>query len=216
MPLEQVEKVNEQTVIALWRLDESTEELASLNHLNFDEELILNEFVNENRKKQWLAYRALLKGLFNNRQLVISYDLNHKPFLANQQYHLSVSHSCHYAVVILSDKYAVGIDIEKVSDRIKKIVNKFLNETELGYAGSGNSLEELFIYWGAKESLYKLYGKKNLDFRKNIILDKVTMGPSGKFLGKIILGDKEMTFTIYFKIMHGYVMVYALDEYNNL
>src|SRR3712207_8655610 len=37
---------------------------------------------------------------------------------------------------------------------------------------SQNNLEKLCIYWCAKETLYKVHSEKQLDFRKNIKIEK--------------------------------------------
>lgn len=211
MPLEKIENISEEITLALWRLDESVVELKTLLRLNEQEKTVFSGFVNESRKKQWLAYRLLLRGLLNDYDLVIEYDSNRKPHLVHYPYHISVTHSCHYAGVIIGRKNRVGIDLEKVSPRIEKIKSRFLNEKELEYLKSDYKLEELYVYWCAKESLYKLHGRKKLDFRDNIMLEKINSNKEGSFQGRIFLNQKELNYQLHFRKFHDYILVYVAE-----
>ncbi|MBQ0741343.1 4'-phosphopantetheinyl transferase superfamily protein, partial [Aquimarina celericrescens] len=78
--------------------------------------------------------------------------------------HISITHSFEFTGVIVSDK-KVGIDIEKQREKIKLIAPKFTPIEEYKALGDGEDLiRKLTIVWGAKESLYKLYGKRGLLF----------------------------------------------------
>ncbi len=118
--LEKLVNIDEQNTLALWRLDESADELLQNFRLNEEEKPVFDAFVNEGRKKQWLSYRLLLRGLLNDDKLLISYDENRKPHLVHHPYHISITHSCHYAGVLVGKKNRVGIDLEKVTPRIEK------------------------------------------------------------------------------------------------
>ena len=214
MPVERVEKINNDNLIAIWRLNETAEELLSLYRLSEDEQLIFDKFVNEKRKKEWLAYRTMLKVMLGKPGLVIFYDEYRKPHLKNANQQISVAHSADLAAVIISNNSPVGIDIERITPRIDKIRKKFLNPDELGYLTNNYSLEELYIYWGAKEALYKMYGRKLLDFRKNMHLDKVTPSKKGNFKGRIIHDALVIEYNMKYEIFDDYVMVYVIENDN--
>jgi 4'-phosphopantetheinyl transferase EntD len=59
--------------------------------------------------------------------------------------------------VITSSTHPVGIDIERLKDRIYRIKDRFLTIEEHKSLGETNRLEKLYVIWGAKESLYKIY-----------------------------------------------------------
>lgn len=215
MPLYLNQQIKPEVFIALWNIQEHSSELLKLFKMNSREKVIYDRFLNEPRKKQWLAYRALLAELLNTSKIEIQYDSQGKPSLAGSKQHLSVTHSGDFAAVILSPSFNVGIDIEKVASRIIKVKDKFLNERELKYINNQTPLEALYVYWGAKESLYKLYGKKNLDFRENILLEKVKIEKSGNFKGHITKSDKTYTFELRYRLINDYVLVFAMDTLKN-
>jgi len=43
---------------------------------------------------------------------------------------------------------------------------------------AGDDLSKMCIYWCAKESLYKWYGKKNLSFKDNIFIEPFENKPT--------------------------------------
>ncbi len=72
-------------------------------------------------------------------------------------------------------------------------------------------VEFLHIYWGAKECLYKAYGRRSLDFKKHISIDAFNL-EEGCTTGKVIKNDFKLAFDIFFKIKEGYFLVYALEK----
>lgn len=211
MPLEKIENISDENTLAIWRLDESVDQLKALLKLNDQEKTVFSSFVNETRRKQWLAYRLLLRGLLNDHNLLIEYDSNRKPHLVHHPHHISVTHSCHYAAVIIGRENRVGIDLEKVTPRIEKIKDRFLNEKELNHIKGGYELEELYVYWCAKEALYKLHGRKKLDFRSNIMINKINPGQEGSFRGQILFSHTAINYHLHFRKFHDYILVYVAE-----
>ena len=63
----------------------------------------------------------------------------------------------------------VGIDIEMQRDKILRIAHKFTPVSEYRtLANTEAVIRKLTIVWGAKESLYKIYGEKGLSFLDHI------------------------------------------------
>jgi phosphopantetheinyl transferase len=96
-----------------------------------------------------------------------------KPFLHDEAYHFSISHCGDYAAVIVSSKKKVGIDIEKPTEIISRIKNKFLNEEELSSFNECATIQFLTLIWSCKEAVFKWYGQGNVDFRKHILIEKI-------------------------------------------
>lgn len=92
-----------------------------------------------------------------------------KPIAANSSLHISLSHSKWWGAAAVSETKLVGIDIETLEERIERIAHKFLQPDELA-AIADKRIETLTLYWSAKESLYKLYSEKQLDFASQLLI----------------------------------------------
>ena len=171
MPLVFRNIVHESSIIGVWKIEESMQELTEMLNPDSEQLYMLNSFSNEKRKKQWLGYRIVLRNIIASENWRINYDQYGKPFIEDYPYYISASHSGDYAVAIIN-KSRVGIDIEKIRDRIERVKNRFLTEKELDFIGEKNRLEKLHVCWGVKESLYKLNGTPDVEFRSNIVLDQ--------------------------------------------
>lgn len=158
----------------------------------------------ETKGKQYLINNLLKK------EVEISYDINGKPYLSNDLRHISITHSHDKIAIIINDEEETGIDIELIRDKVLKIKHKFLAENEL--LNAENDPEKLLIYWGAKESLYKIYGLKEVDFIKNLYIEPFIKNNSGTIVGNIKMPNFNKSFELtYFKIEE-YMLVYALKE----
>lgn len=205
-------KVADQTLYAIWEITESVEELHSQIWLRPDEEELYGSFLAEDRKKQWLAYRILIRSLMLPGDYPVIYDNAGKPFLAGSEYHISVTHSHELAAVMISRRHRVGIDIEKIKPRIARVKEKFLNQAETESIGDKVTPELLTVAWSAKEALYKLYGARDLDFKKNIILKLPDLARSNEFEGLIQLEDHSETYTLQSSLFRDFVLVYVVDD----
>ena len=88
-----------------------------------------------------------------------------------------------------------------------------MNEAKLKTLSKDNQLEHLHVYWGAKEALFKAYGKGELDFRLNIPIDAFDYkNTEGAFKGSVIKDDFNKNFDIYFKKIEHYILVYAIEK----
>jgi 4'-phosphopantetheinyl transferase EntD len=61
---------------------------------------------------------------------------------------------------------SVGIDVERVAEKLVRIAPKFLSESEKQHGQT--DLKRLCTYWCAKEALYKLHGTRQLSFKDEI------------------------------------------------
>ncbi len=185
-------------------------ELRSAIKLRKEEEILYQSFVAESRKKQWLAYRILIKDLLRPDDFPVEYNEHGKPFLAGSDYHISVTHTEDLAAVIISRHARVGIDIEKIKPRILKVKDKFLSPAELAMVGKERELEQLTLAWCAKESLYKLYGKRNLDFREEIKVE-IPMKAGISFEAEIRFGGRIDRFRLFSEMTGDFMLVYLTE-----
>ncbi len=146
------------------------------------------------------------------REATIGYDEKGKPFLTNESKHISISHSHDKLAIIVNEKEATGIDIELIRDKVLKIKHKFLSQSEL--ADSNDNIEKLLIYWAAKETLYKIYGLKEVDFIEHLFVKPFTKHNLGTIIGEIKLPNFTESFDLNYQILEDYVLVYALNKIN--
>ena len=136
------------------------------------------------------------------------YDEFGKPHLKNGKF-ISITHSFTFSGIIVSD-VPVGIDIEKQRDKILKIAHKFTPFQEYKTIANHDALiSKLTIVWGAKESLYKIYGKKKLRFLEHIYIEDFKF-ENEKTTGEIRFENETQSYHVHFLEFDGFTCVYAL------
>jgi len=138
----------------------------------------------------------------------VYYDEFGKPHLKDGSY-ISITHSFTFTAVIISKKQPVGIDVEKQRDKIVKIAHKFTPIEEYNTIANHDALvSKLTIVWGAKESLYKIYGKKKLRFLHHIYIEDFAFSDK-KTTGVIKYEGHVSSHAIHFLEFEGFTCVYA-------
>jgi putative glycerol-1-phosphate prenyltransferase len=194
-------------IIGFWQITETVEELLHLlENCDIDNEAY-DKIKNENRRKQWLAARCLVKTLTQNNHKILYTDCG-KPFVETI-FDISITHTQDIVCVILSNSQKVGIDIEYISSRIEKIAHKFLNETERNFIDKNNYHKHLFACWGAKEALYKLYGERNLIFDRDMIIAPFEISDEGTFSAQLITNDLNKEFYFKYFTFDNYMLVWT-------
>ena len=178
MPLHSHKEIASGGEIGIWQIqEEESFFLEQLQLSQVEEEQI--QRIKGRRKLEWLAGRYLLHKM-SGRSIrgICLKDEYGKPYLENSPYHISISHSHDMAAVIAAPQ-RVGIDIQFIVEKIDRIAHKFMRPEELESLKASTRLEQLHIYWGAKESLYKAYGRRLLDFREHIAITPFSFKPAG-------------------------------------
>lgn len=140
----------------------------------------------------------------------IYYDDKGKPFLKDNSAHISVSHSHDRLAIIVNRVEPTGIDIELIRSNVLKIRSKFMRQEELEAAG--DHIEKLLVYWAAKETLYKIYGLKEVNFILNLFVEPFEYMDEGIVTGHIMLGDLQERYALHYRKTNGYILVYALHK----
>lgn len=140
----------------------------------------------------------------------IEYDEKGKPFLKDDTRHISLTHSHDKLALIVNEQEATGIDIELIRDKVQNIKHKFLSAPDL--LETENDPEKMIIYWAAKETLYKIYGLKEVDFIKHLFVDPFIKNNSGTIIGHINLENFSASYELFYKLIDNYVLVYALKK----
>ncbi len=203
----------QQANLGIWEVTESVEQLRQQINLSGAEEAYYGSLRSVMRKKQWLSYRLILPHIMDKDKLSgIHYDEYGKPHLSNGAGHISVAHAGKFAALIASRKGPVGIDIEAVTQRIHQLASRFLSAKELSYDYSSAKTESLCLIWCAKEALYKLYGKKNLSFRNQLLVDPFIFLGAGQLTGHILKEGAEGSFPLYYESIEQHLLVYAFAD----
>ena len=105
--------------IGIWELTESIDELLALYKFLPGEEQQWTSFRSDRRKKEWLATRTLCVTILKGRYSIKN-TKEGKPYIENNNRHISISHSDTYIAILLSDTPHVGIDIENLSRPVEK------------------------------------------------------------------------------------------------
>ncbi len=208
-------EIDQYTSFAIWKIEESAEDLLKQLQLKEHERAYLETLSNGKRNMHWLSTRVLLRRMMETDEYIdCRVDTNGKPFLSNFPHFISLSHSYDYAAVMVSKNKAVGIDIEILKDKIERIAAKFMSREELDFIGDTNRIEHLYSCWCAKEAIYKLHGKKNVSFLENIKLMPFSYEGSGSFEGVLNLGARRRAFRIHYERFDGYMIGYVADSEN--
>jgi len=172
-------------ILGIWKIIESFDDMyqAIFPFLNSFEKETLNEIRNKQRKIEWIATRLLLMELLG-KYYEIHHDIYGKPFIRGE-YNISLSHSKDFVAIVLNRRPVVGIDIQHMSGKIAKVALRFLNPEEYNSIDQHKKIQHLYANWCAKETLLKIYGKKLIDFKKNILIPPFKFTDEGRFWGRI-------------------------------
>ena len=178
-------ELENEAVIGVWQITETEEELKELSSTPSDEMEEISFIRSESLRKQRLAVRALLNTLFDEKVYLSHHD-NGKPYLENNPVNISITHTEKYVAVILHEEENVGIDIESLDRDFSAVEKKALSEDEIDDLEDEKRNEQLAIYWCAKEAVFKLLSRYNVDFAEQIEIERFR--PRGE-------GELEATFT---------------------
>ncbi len=208
MPLIFKENFEEDCLLGIWEIQESYDDLFSGVQLYGSEKERLNGFRSEARKMEFLSVRILLKSLIGVCGPIV-YSDNQKPFLHQSDYRISITHSRNLTAIMLSKTKKVGIDLEFMSHKISKVAHKFINEDE--YITSSEDLKKyhLYIHWCAKEALFKLCDKQDINFLKNLTIEPFEPADFGVINGWVDNKFWHDKFELSYFSINNYIVVYS-------
>ncbi len=212
MPIHKTITVDQDTKVWIWKIQESLKDLVAGVALSEDSIRRISGMKSEIHQCGFVSIRHLLKEAGYADEDVI-YDEYGKPHLKDGKF-ISITHSFIYTGIIISNTQPVGIDIEKRRDKILRIAHKFTPLQEYRSIANHDALiEKLTIVWGAKESLYKIYGKKKLRFLQHIYIEDFSLHEDHT-IGKIMYNGSTSSYAINFFEMDEFTCVFAYDRLN--
>jgi phosphopantetheine--protein transferase-like protein len=159
--------IGDECKLGVWEITESQSDL--------EKELVYRSSAKHpERRNQQLAARKMLHALepaFPFQDVIVSET--GKPIVADGSIEFSLSHCKGYAAAIIGTSHPVGIDIEWVSNRASRIASRFLCQQEMNLInglGHGQSEALITMLWSVKETIYKWWGRKGVDFARNILV----------------------------------------------
>lgn len=205
-------KVDNNTEFALWKIEENAEELYQQLQLDDGEKAFIQNLSNGKRYLHWLGTRVLLRKMLNTEEYIdCKVDAHGKPYLTSIPYHISLSHSFDYAAVMISKNKPVGIDIEKIEQKVERIAKKFLRTEELAFINPKYKIQQLYACWCAKEAVYKCYGRKEISFLNHIFLEEFDYQDEGILHAKIKTGDVDLSFEVEYLQFNEYMTGFAKE-----
>lgn len=205
--------VDSQTVLGIWKVEENDHFFENGLHL-FSEEQQELALLKGRKRTEWLSSRYLLHQLSNvtDRYPCLK-DAFGKPYLQHYDRYISLSHSSEYTAALISD-HPCGIDVQVIVPKISRIVSKFVREDEFAFIPeTSNDILYYHAVWGAKESMYKAYGRKGLDFKKEMqVTHFEILKDSFSFTGKVSKDHFYGQYQIHCQIINSIILVYAIQE----
>lgn len=139
---------------------------------------------NARRRREQTAWRSIVRRKAGTAP--IAYTPSGAPFLEGSDLYIGVSHTASETAVILSRR-PCAVDIECTGRDFRRVAPRFVAPEEAALPCSG---EELFlpVLWCVKETLYKFSGRKELDLREDLRLNRANLR-TGTLTGAISCTD---------------------------
>ncbi|WP_421918189.1 4'-phosphopantetheinyl transferase superfamily protein [Marinifilum sp.] len=208
MPLFKHLQICEHCNLYVWKIDEKADSLKNQVYLSDKELEKLNSFGSESRKKEYLAIRLLVQR-YISANLRIENNKHGKPFLVDSDLNISISHTKNFAAIFVCKESIPALDMEFLSDRVQRIANRFLSESELENISDQNRTFHLYQHWCAKECLIKFYGKKDVH-----LINELKIHPfsphQNTFKGEVCRNDFSESYTFRYILFDEYLLVYSL------
>ncbi|WP_053222740.1 4'-phosphopantetheinyl transferase family protein [Roseivirga seohaensis] len=192
MPLFLKANITEEVCFAIWKIEESEEELMHIYQPSAAEIRVLSGFKIEIKRREWLSSRLALKTLFPYQDYEVNKDAFGKPHISLAGVEISISHAKSFGAAAYSLNGPIGIDIEHDRDQITRIAHKFLHPTEKPWAE--NRVDKLTQIWCAKEALYKLHGRTQLIFADQLVVGQPNLQQQAS--GQIIESGISSVFNV--------------------
>jgi len=177
-------------------------------HFFEGEEENLKNYRSNFRQLEWLSVRRLLREVRGEPTRIV-YNEMRKPFLFNSDQHISISHSRELTAVLLSNTRKLGLDLEYMSQNIEKVAHKFINHDEYINQSPEKKNFHMYIHWCAKEALYKLCDKQDINFRKNLTIEPFEPDDCGEIMGWVDNKFWHDKFLLRYFTIKNYIVVYC-------
>jgi 4'-phosphopantetheinyl transferase len=188
-------------IVALWHITETKDELIDLLPESWQANLDMDHVQPHNLAARVLAHTVCPE--FN----ILEKDAYGKPYFDSADAKISITHAGEYAAFMLANTRDCGIDMEQITERVRRIQSKFVRMDEEAFLA--HDLRGLYMLWCAKEALYKFYGLKSIDFKKHLKVDYQPIEESGILLGHIEKDDYSKTLELNYEFFDNYLILHT-------
>ena len=144
------------------------------------------------------------------RSLIDSQNLSPKrfckPHLLRKSGHISISHTKEWVAVAYHPFLPIGIDIERIGEKIEKVAPRVFNAPELNIS-SENRGKWLHICWSAKEALFKAIPETGIDFREHLHIVPALLTEEGYLSAWETRTEATKAYTVWYRIYDDFVLV---------
>jgi phosphopantetheinyl transferase (holo-ACP synthase) len=209
--LERKEFLDDESILGVWKITETTEELLNLlpEYLKPDGIDMLKKIKSESRTAEWLSIRIMLHSILDEEKKV-EYNESGAPYLTDNSYHISISHTKNYAVIILHPTKKVGIDIETLSSRVEKVAYKFISNKEK--IDPEKKATHQLLHWSAKETLFKVMDETEIDFKEHLYIEPFKPLKKGVIKAVEYKSGKDRNFLISYEVHSDYVLTWTIEK----
>lgn len=168
-----------------------------------------NNKLEEKRDIERKGTRFLLQKMLNSEMVELEYDQYNRPYLKGRNEHISISHSHRWLAISMHTSNETGVDVELIREKVSNIKHKFLCDEEMEFAQ--NDIEKMILLWTCKEAIYKVHGKRELDF-KRIVIENCNIQNSGEIMGAIHFDEHLRKYKLMYRKFDSYFLALILHE----
>lgn len=203
MPVFFEQDIDPHTRLAIWKIEEEE---------GFFDVPLQQAITHPHKRLQHLAGRYLLRYLFPDFPLhLVKIADSRKPFLEDEAYHFSVSHSGDYAAALVSRHKRVGVDVEAVSAKAQRLAAKFLHSEELAQVPAAADVTRLFtLLWSCKESVFKWWSFGKVDFSEDIRLQLEPLPGRAGCLQGMFQREEKHFLSIHYRLFEDVCLTWTL------
>ena len=205
MPIVFSRNKGEESVVAVWKIDESEEELSKIIPFTSEMKSTLDRFRNASRRLEWLASRALIYKITGCIPQV-EYNESGQPYIPNLNKNISITHTDGYAAIVVGN-CQTGIDIERPLERILRVSERFIHPNEKKYISSEKAIYYNTLIWCAKETLYKIIAQQGVIFNEELEVLPFSIENEGVLNTEISVG-KDTTYQLFYIRCADYFLVW--------
>lgn len=198
--------ISPHNMLAIWHIEENKRDLlAMLNNKGWYTEI--ENLPAETRSIEKLAVRVLLKEILQEEKQIF-YSEQGMPYLKDSAFNISISHTKNFAAILLGTKQNMGIDIEQITEKVKRVKDKFIRFGE--QINPDKELNHLLIHWSAKEALFKAFHRQISDLKNEVIIQPFCPEESGKIFASVIGVNKQVE--VHYFVTDAFVLSYCLTN----
>ena len=198
---------DDNAIMGIWKMEENLTELESMYEVKEAEMPVYYAFRNDRRRKEWLTVRILLRTLLG-REVEICYHPSGKPYLKDESFFISITHTIGYVGVRLAH-HPVALDMEYYSKRVLHLIPRFVSVEELQYINPDYDVEMALVMWSAKETLFKLFDISDVAFDEHLFVSDLKYGDKGVFKGRVEKDGFYAEVKLQFEIIGELILVYC-------